>query len=300
MGLDNLLSIIKALEDLSDVLYFEKDCIEFIYCSVNNTVDWSVKPQSLQYFELSLYKGGNTQVETEGKCYVLNQNNYTLFDINKGYNVKLYGGLYHYITFGLTEPQKGTAYITALKNACSVLEDGVKTDNYFSTEKLIYEIHREFLLKRPYYKKRISLMIQDMLILLIRLLKQNHNENKVQLTKQNHIQTTDKVLEYLENHYTETVRLDDIAAATGYTQRYIDTIFKQTTGYTIIDYLTKIRIESSRKALLSSCKSITEIAMDCGFDSSSYFCKVFKKVTGQSPSEFRNFCRLNGDIFIPS
>lgn len=284
--MDNYSSVSLAVEDLLEIIHSEGDSFEFLYCAVNDSVNWDVKPQSLNCFELSLYKGKNTQICTADKSFTLDQNCVTLFDIHKGFMVESAAGSYHYITFTFANSHQSSVSLLRMKKICELLEQGIKVGDDSTLEKLFNEIHREFLMRKPYFKQRISLLMQDMLVLLLRLYKPC-NENGADSKNRKHSQIADKVLLYLGSHYTETVRLNDIAAFTGYTQRYIDTVFKHSTGYTIIHYLAKIRVESSRKALLSSNRSITEIALDCGFDSSSYFCKVFKKATGLSPSEYR-------------
>lgn len=284
--MDNYVSASKAVEDLLNILHSEGNSLEFLYCTINDNVNWDVKPQSLQCFELSLYKGKNIQVNTSGKSFKLDQTCVTLFDINNGFIVESTAASYHYITFKLADSHSGSVSSLRMKKICEVLEGGINIEDNFTFEKLFYEIHREFLLKKPYFKQRISLLMQDILVLLLRF-KHPCNEIIADNRNRKHAQIADEVLVYLGRHYTESIRLEDIAAFTGYTQRYIDTIFKQSTGYTIIHYLTRIRVESSRKALLSIGRPITEIALACGFESSSYFCKVFKKATGLSPSEYR-------------
>jgi len=284
--MENLTSVCKVIEDLLEILHSEGDSLEFVFCTTNESVNWDVKPHSLNFFELSLYKGKNTQVTTGGKSFLLDQNSITLFDLNKGINVKSSSGTYHYITFLLTNCHQDSDSCLRMKNICKVLERGIVEKDDSTLERQFHEIQWEYLLRKPYFKKRISLLIQDMFIQLLRLHKFSIDSIEGS-KKRNYISLIDKVLLYLGNHYAESFNLKDIAAFTGYTQRYIDAIFKKATGYTIIQYLTKIRIESSKKTLLSSSMSITEIALECGFDSSSYFCKVFKNSTGLSPSEYR-------------
>lgn len=56
---------------------------------------------------------------------------------------------------------------------------------------------------------------------------------------------------------------------------------------TVVDYLTQIRIKNARQMLSFSDKDIGEVAQLCGFHSAAYFCNLFKRITGESPSEFR-------------
>ena len=58
-------------------------------------------------------------------------------------------------------------------------------------------------------------------------------------------------------------------------------------------YLNNIKIREACNMIKSGCNNMTEIAILCGFNSSSYFCKVFKKEKGISPTEFRKAIKLN-------
>jgi transcriptional regulator GlxA family with amidase domain len=64
-------------------------------------------------------------------------------------------------------------------------------------------------------------------------------------------------------------------------------LFKQNTGLTPNDYLQRLRIAKARELLTTTSQSVTEIAFAAGFASSQYFSRVFRKYTGQMPSEYR-------------
>jgi len=64
-------------------------------------------------------------------------------------------------------------------------------------------------------------------------------------------------------------------------------MFKKITGINFTDYLSRVRIEKAKNLLLNRNLRISEIAYEVGFQSLTHFNRVFKKITGQSPTEYR-------------
>ncbi|MDJ0823928.1 MAG: helix-turn-helix domain-containing protein [Rhodobacter sp.] len=78
-----------------------------------------------------------------------------------------------------------------------------------------------------------------------------------------------------------------IAAHVGLSESWFHQLFQRSTGLTVGDWLTRERIERAKSMLSDTTTTVTEIALDLGFSSSQYFATVFKKLTGQTPREFR-------------
>ncbi len=96
-----------------------------------------------------------------------------------------------------------------------------------------------------------------------------------------------RVLQFLENHYSEPLTLDDIADHTGINRFSLCHCYKREQGITVMEQLKKIRIAKSKQFLRYSVTSVEEIGRLCGFDSPSYFGKRFREETGLSPREYR-------------
>lgn len=96
-----------------------------------------------------------------------------------------------------------------------------------------------------------------------------------------------QMLAYIQNNSAEKLTLDDIAASAGISTRECLRCFQNTLKITPFEYLIDCRVRRAADMLISSTESITNIALSCGFSSSSYFCRIFKKVTGHSPSEYK-------------
>jgi AraC-like DNA-binding protein/ligand-binding sensor protein len=93
--------------------------------------------------------------------------------------------------------------------------------------------------------------------------------------------------EYIDEHKTEELLLADVAKAAGASVFHFCKVFHKATGLKFTDYVARVRVEDARTRLLNPNLRISEIAYDVGFQSLTQFNRTFKRVFGQSPSEFR-------------
>ncbi len=96
-----------------------------------------------------------------------------------------------------------------------------------------------------------------------------------------------KVQEFIDAHYKEEVRLNQLADMVGMTPVSFSRFFKLRTGKNLSDYIIDIRLGSAARMLVDSTMSVGEICYDCGFNNLSNFNRIFKKKKGCSPKEFR-------------
>jgi YesN/AraC family two-component response regulator len=108
------------------------------------------------------------------------------------------------------------------------------------------------------------------------------------LAQVKHSDVVFKITNYIKKHCGEKLTLDQLAKEVYLSKSYLSSIFKQETGMSLTSYITKVRVEKSKKLLLEDCLSLAVISAQCGFKDQSYFTKVFKKETGVSPKRFRN------------
>ncbi len=100
-----------------------------------------------------------------------------------------------------------------------------------------------------------------------------------------------KAKEYISSHYSENIYLDDICDFAAISKNYFCHLFKNETGISIWEYLTNYRIEKAKEFLIASDMKNYEVSFKIGYENPSYFSKTFRKITGKSPSEFRNQIR---------
>jgi AraC-like DNA-binding protein len=93
--------------------------------------------------------------------------------------------------------------------------------------------------------------------------------------------------EYIHKHHTEDISLGQVAKAVNTSTFYFCKMFKKVTGINFTDYLSRLRIEKSKSLLLDRNLRVSEIAFEVGFQSLTHFNRVFKKLLGQSPTEYR-------------
>ncbi len=96
------------------------------------------------------------------------------------------------------------------------------------------------------------------------------------------------VLSHLEEHYTEPIKIDDLVKMAHMSRRAFYTSFQEIAQQAPGTYLLNLRIKKAVELLQTTALSITDIAFNCGFESSSYFSRQFTKVIKTSPRAFRN------------
>lgn len=94
-------------------------------------------------------------------------------------------------------------------------------------------------------------------------------------------------VQYMEEHLGEDLNRDEVARRACLSPAHFSRVVKQTYGQSFTDLLTQMRVDKARERLTLSEDSIIQIALDCGFSDQSYFTKVFKKLAGQTPGEYR-------------
>lgn len=111
-------------------------------------------------------------------------------------------------------------------------------------------------------------------------------EIKLDLTEEKN-RSVELAKEYIEEHYYENLMQVDVAQRVGISAGYLSTFFQKQLSIGFVDYLNEIRIEHACTYLRQSYLKTYEIAYKVGFKDEKYFSKVFKKIKGQSPSEYR-------------
>ena len=94
-------------------------------------------------------------------------------------------------------------------------------------------------------------------------------------------------LRYIEVHYRQDISQSDVADAVHLNASYFSTLFKKSVGKGFSDYLTDLRIEHVKERLATTSEKIKDISTAEGFTDYQYFCKLFKRFTNLTPSQYR-------------
>lgn len=102
-----------------------------------------------------------------------------------------------------------------------------------------------------------------------------------------HGRKIEKVIAYLNTHYTQDIRLEDVASYAAMNTTAFCRFFKENTGKTFKQHITDMRIGYACKLLLNEQWNISEICLECGFESIAHFNRCFKQHTGITPTSYR-------------
>lgn len=151
-------------------------------------------------------------------------------------------------------------------------------------------------LMKPIDKEELNNVIQsivssfDLSSKISGLLKEKNQIEHIQLletlNKEDHL--VDKIMEYINLHYSEKIFLSDIADVLNYSESLLSKRFRRVTQMTFNEYLNRFRIQKSIEYMKKGTYGLTEISDICGFSDYKYFSTVFKKYTGYTPSQFTN------------
>lgn len=148
------------------------------------------------------------------------------------------------------------------------------------------------LLERLYALAGSDDYVRDMQIygglveLLTLLMKESWQSGAAHVT-QGKKQNLQEIKEYLDTHFTEKITLDVLSERFYINKFYLTRVFKEQFGQTVTGYLVQLRITQAKRMLRFTDHTIESIALDCGLNDANYFSRLFKKVEGITPGEFR-------------
>ena len=158
-------------------------------------------------------------------------------------------------------------------------------------EKWGIDVTREALRKAYFSGKVVSQKEHDSTVKLLTIFAQHLAllSNQVFIQQENsEPPVITKARAYIHEHQTEDLKLGQVAKAVNTSSFYFCKMFKKVTGINFTDYVARVRIEKSKNLLLNPNLRISEIAFEVGFQSLTHFNRVFKKILGQSPTQYRS------------
>lgn len=144
-------------------------------------------------------------------------------------------------------------------------------DAFFSTRVVTHKQHESVVKLLTIFAQHLSMLSNQVIV-------QHVNAEPPVITR---------AKEYIIEHQTEELSLGQVAKAVNTSTFYFCKMFKKVTGINFTDYLSRVRIEKSKNLLLNPNLRVSEIAFEVGFQSLTHFNRVFKKILGQSPTEYR-------------
>lgn len=99
---------------------------------------------------------------------------------------------------------------------------------------------------------------------------------------------------YLELHYAENISMQSTSQTMGYSESYFCKLFKDCFHVNFSTYLNEFRIEKAKAMMTNTRGNVKYIGLACGYSDPNYFARVFKRMTGRTPSEYRDSVSNNG------
>lgn len=151
-------------------------------------------------------------------------------------------------------------------------------------EEILESIWKGYTGRLDSFLLEIKADLLKLLVILGRYFREETNRNS---NHHSHPIEVMRVIRYLDEHYKEKITVDELAKIANLSRSYFSCIFKDTTGKTLIEYITSLRLKHAAEMLCNSNWSISEICYESGFDSINHFNRVFKKEYGCSPLQYR-------------
>ncbi len=142
---------------------------------------------------------------------------------------------------------------------------------YFQTPVLSQKHHEAAVNLLHIFADHLSLVSNQIMV-------QNTNAEPPMITR---------AKQFIQEHHTEDLSLGMVSRAVNTSTFYFCKMFKKATGINFTDYLSRIRIEKAKNLLLNPNLRISEVAYQVGFQSLTHFNRIFKKLAGQSPTQYR-------------
>ena len=151
----------------------------------------------------------------------------------------------------------------------------------------------ELYTKTLFHEDMIEMLILQILTIIYRktVLGINLNLKAVDTYTQNAIY---EIVRFIDSNILTIKSVEEIAKTLSYSKYYISHVFKEKTGFTVLNYITKRKIEIAIELLKNNTLKMSSIAEKLNYESTQSFSKMFKKHTGMSPSQFKK----SADKFI--
>ena len=137
------------------------------------------------------------------------------------------------------------------------------------------------------YDLRIHSLLYEMEYLLLKDFACEREQKQAVFRTQKYLDRLSEITEYLQKHYQEDLRLEEVADTFSLAPQYLSRFFRKYANISFSEYLSSIRLDHAYRDLMNTDNSILKISMDNGFANPRSFTDVFRNVYGTTPSKFK-------------
>ncbi len=238
------------------------------------------KRQNLSSYLFFIVMDGTGTLEYDGNAYTLSVGDCVFLDCRKSYSHRSSENLWTLKWAHFYGPNMNGIYEKYAERGGHPCFHPSSTEAY---NQILQQLH-EIAVSSDYIK---DMRIYEKLTALLTLLMEeswNPERRKRNGTKKQNLQN---IKEYLDRHYPERIKLDFLAEVFYINKFYLTRVFKEQFGTSVNSYLLQIRVTHAKQLLRFTDLPIEEIGHKCGMSDANYFSRMFKKIEGLSPGEFR-------------
>lgn len=148
---------------------------------------------------------------------------------------------------------------------------------------LFSKIYEEYTNRKSGFMNMLRAYLIELITLIFREI---DKKTRRDITREQR-EVVSKAIDYMKHNYNTKINLDNIVSDIFLSKNYFRQLFKSTTGMSVTDFIQSTRIEEACRLLLTTDRTVFDIAGDCGFTDMKFFYKIFKKITGKTPGDYR-------------
>lgn len=180
------------------------------------------------------------------------------------------------------------------KNPLVTKEDLCQLGLSDALQRIFTLVPEELDKKQPYYKDIVTSAIREFWFLLKRNLPRA--EKATDTSRRSHmLEDFQELLDHIDKHYAEELTLEHAASMMHFSPSHFSKTFKKLMGMNYVTYVNMVRIEHAISILINGHARMIDIALECGFSNIRSFNRVFKEITGHTPTDFSN--QVDPDVY---
>ncbi len=223
-----------------------------------------------------------------------------VFHINKGHLVLIREGELHKTTDAETPDHERSLiyfrkpYVAAAGNLTEILLESLNRSYYViqlslkeqqTVENIFSEMFQEADEQQTGFEVCLQGLLMRLLVFILRYIEET-DENAFVSDSPKH-EKVSEIVKYINAHYLEELYIPGIAGLFYISPYYLSRIFKETTGFTMLEYINTLRVKAAQQLLTDKKIKVIDVAEKTGFGSVSQFNRIFRQVSGFSPLSYR-------------
>jgi len=234
--------------------------------------------------------GGKPYPAKEGDVFVINSGVFHLLEADPPLNLKVV--TLYFLPELVYRPGSGETdleYLLLFLNYQKAFSPRIPIDPPTSRGilQLLKQIAAELKQRESSFRIAVKNCLCQILLILNRAVRVEKVSGDTPHLRLRDISRLQPVFDFIHEHYSRKMALRELSAASNMSVTHLCRYFKKVTGQTITEYIKRYRIDRAKELLIEDEKSITWIAYEVGFESHSYFDRIFHEVTRLTPQEFR-------------